>query len=127
MNDVLSGVGTILSALVALIFVLLLAYYVLRWVGRRMPAQMGSSKIKVLDRVVLGQDKCLVLVSVAEKVMLVGMSNGAVEKICDVENTEDLIDPPVQTSSFSDALKESLKKNLGGIDTARWTKKGRDE
>lgn len=128
MGDLFEGVTTIISALVTLIFVLALAYIVLRWVGRRMPAQTGSKQIKVLDRVPVSQDKCLMLVSVAGKVMLIGMSNGAVEKLCDFEGeaAEALCTPEqAATMSFSDALKENMKKNWGG--GAERVKEGRDE
>lgn len=111
MGNVLDSALTILSTITALAFVLLLAYVLLRWMGQKMPAQTGSHHIKVLDQVMLGRDKCLMLVRVAEKTVLVGMSPNSVDQICEIEDPENLLDIPApEQPRFSDYLKDSLKK-----------------
>lgn len=98
-----------------LIGIVLLAYFVSKWLSRRFSSgQAQSTKyMKVVDKLILGQDKTLFIVRVGEKPLLLGVSQNGIEKICDIA-IEDL---PVITSSqppsFKDALKSTLKNNWG--------------
>lgn len=124
--SVFDGIGTILAALAALAIVLLLAYVALKWMGQKLPTQNASRHIKVLDRMVLGREKYLMLVRVAEKTVLVGVSTNSVEKICEIEDPEAMLEVPApQGVSFADVLKESLKKGLNSTGTA--VKRGRED
>lgn len=104
--------ATILSTLAALAFVLIAAWFLLRWVGRRVPGQTGSRHIKVIDRVMVGQDKCLLLVRVAEKTMLIGMSSGTVTRLCDLEDPDGTFDvqPKGDEQTFSALLQNMMGK-----------------
>lgn len=115
----LESAFTIFSALCALLFVLALAYVTIKWMGRRMSVQTGSRLIKVLDRVMIGQDKCLLVVQVAEETMLVGMSGDAVTKLCDLTGNPTIAAAEQSSPEFSEVLRDTL---MGGWKGAR--KKG---
>ena len=121
----LESVTMALSTLAALVAVLLAAWFILKWMGKRMPGQTSSRHIKILDRVVLGQDKCLLLVRVAGKAMLIGMTSGAATKLCDVD--EDGLEPDAplpSAQSFSSVFQSFLAKNKT---SAPGEKQGRGE
>lgn len=104
-------VTALLGALAGLVLVLLAAWFLLRWMGKVTQGQRVSRYITILDRVAVGQDKWLVLVSVADKKMLIGMSAGTVVKLCDIEDEAGVLIPPgAETQSFSALLQGMLSK-----------------
>ena len=111
-----SSVATLLSAMLSLVLVLLLAWLLLRWMGKRMPLQSGSTgrHIRVLDRVIFAQDKYLVLVKVAEKTLLVGFSGNSVENLSEIDDPDDtLLEPPPQNDNkFSSLLGEYMGRGI---------------
>ncbi len=77
-----------------------------KWVNRKVQLRPGNA-IKVLERVNLGPDKAVVIVSVGEKCMLLGVSQQHVEKIDDLDINEVKALLEVQNTdkpSFSSAL-----------------------
>lgn len=108
-----TGLGALFTTFAALVGVLLLAWALLRWMGKRMPGQVGSRQIKLLDRVAVAPDKCLLLVRVADRTMLVGMSSHSVEKLCDIDDPEGLLEQPANPDkgSFASIMLERMKQN----------------
>ncbi len=98
--------------IMALIGVLALVF-VLFWLMKKLNSRvyMGSSRnLKVLERVNIGQDKCLLLVSVCGKCMVIGVSQNHTEKLCDVDKTEEEIMGVIENKngenpSFLDSMK----------------------
>lgn len=123
---VFESLFTILSTIAILVAVLLFTYISLKWMGQKLPSQNTSGHIKVLDRMMLSRDKYLLLIKVAEKTMLVGVSTNSVEKICDIEDPEALLVAASAQpgSSFSDVLFETVKKKGISIKEGFSHKKG---
>ena len=67
-----------------LIFVL---FYALRKLNKRVTVSGG--RLKVLDRISIGRDGMLLVVSVCGSVMLVGVTSQRIEKLCDLDVTEE--------------------------------------
>lgn len=96
----------------ALIGVLALVF-VLFWLMKKLNSRvyMSSSRsLKVLERVNIGQDKCLLLISVCGKCMVIGVSPNHTEKLCDLEQTEEEIIGVIENKtgenpSFMDSMK----------------------
>lgn len=106
--------ATILTTLLALVFVILLAYITIRWMGSRMTGQKGARLIRVLDRVVIGQDKCLLVVRVGQQVMLVGMSGDSVVKLSDLPELRSLTElHQADSPDFSDAMRDAIERGKG--------------
>ncbi|MDL2327177.1 flagellar biosynthetic protein FliO [Ruminococcaceae bacterium OttesenSCG-928-A11] len=113
-------VRDLVTTLLALVLVLVLAWLALRWLNRRMPGMGGGSTerlIKVLDRVTVGKSTVLVLVRVKDTVMLVAVSDHAVEKLAEYDAAGGAFDiqKAAQTNpSFADALRDTLAKSRFG-------------
>ena len=104
----------------ALIGVLALVF-VLFWLMKKLNSRvyMGSSRnLKILERVNLGQEKCLLLVSVCGKCMVIGVSQNHTEKICDLEQTEEEIIGVIENkgkNGENPSFAESLKIVMGNM------------
>lgn len=118
-----------LIGIVGLIFVL---FWALRKLNKGVLTNAGK-RLKVLDRAVLGGEKSVIVVSVAGKCMVLGVTASRIEKIADLDMTEeDYLEQlyPADTGSdgkggFFAAFTEALVKNAGkGKNSA---KQGADE
>lgn len=75
-----------------------------------------SRHMKILERINLGPDKMLLLVSVCGKCMVIGVTNGRVEKIHELEETEEQLfpknegEPPTFKESFKTVFKDMMNK-----------------
>ena len=101
--------------IMALIGVLALVF-VIFWVMRKFNARVtltDSRHLKVLERVNLGPDKMLLIVSVCGKCMLLGVTSQSAEKICDLDETEEqLVAKQADRQNFP-TFTESFKSILG--------------
>lgn len=104
----------VISALAALVVVLLLAWLLLRWLNKRMPGMSGGSArmITVLDRVAVGKSGVVLLLRVQDKVFLVAVNEHAIEKLHEFEDPEGIMKLPdvVANPSFAEALKDAAGK-----------------
>ncbi len=105
----------ILGALVALVFVLLLAWFILQWLGKRMNGLApgtGGRLLNVLDRVSFGKGGSLLLVRVDKKVFLIAVSEHAIEKIAELDDPDENLRLPdvTGTAPFGETFKEALAK-----------------
>lgn len=110
-------VSRVLGAVLALALVLASAWLLLRWINRRIPGMSGGSGrlIQVLDRVSAGRNGSLMLIRIKEKVMLIGISDNHVEKLCEFDDPDETmkLPTPQDLPSFTDALKDAAKKFTG--------------
>lgn len=100
--------------IMALIGVLALVF-LLFWIMKKFNARVSvydSKNMKILERVNLGPDKMLLLVSVCGKCMVLGVTSNHTEKICDLEQTEEEL-----TAAAGDipSFKESFKTVLDNM------------
>ena len=107
---------SILGALILFIGILFVAYWATRMTGKRFSLQGVQSKyIELLDQVALGPDRALLLVRVAGKVLLLGVSSQRVTYITELDPNE--FSGPNETqqrsSPFSDSLKSAIEKGWG--------------
>ncbi len=101
-------------ATVAVILILLLAWWWTRFLGRRMSGVAGGRYMKVIDSIVIGRDKQLLLVKVREETFLVGVSAQEVSFMARVDGEFPDIVPDAGSRTagmpFSDALQQVLKQ-----------------
>ncbi len=108
----------ILGAIAALALVLFLAWFILRWLNRRVPSMGGGGgkaagrMITVLDRVHLGKNSSLLLVRVQDKVYLVGISEHTVQTLAEIDDPDGELALPEagQNPSFTAALRDAVAK-----------------
>ena len=101
--------------IMALIGVLALVF-VIFWVMKKFNARVtltDTRHLKVLERVNLGPDKMLLLVSVCGKCMVIGVTTNHTEKICDLEQTEEEL--LAATAGENPSFSESFRTVLGNM------------
>lgn len=94
--------------IMALIGVLALVF-LLFWLMKKFNARVSlydSKNIKILERINLGPDKMLLLVSVCGKCMVLGVTSSHTEKICELEQTEEEL---TAVNGENPSFKESFK------------------
>lgn len=106
------GALSIAYALAMFVLVVAMAYFSVRWLGKRYGLSGKSTgNIEVLDRMPLGQDKALIIVRVAGQTLLLGVGAHHVELICTLDQ-EQITLPGGQAagdSAFSSALLEKMR------------------
>lgn len=122
-------------ALVGVIVLIFLFFWVLRKVNKGI-LTTGGKRLKVLDRASLGGEKSVVVVSVAGKCMVLGVTAGRIDKIEDLSLTEEeylsQLYPEGQEkqdnffAAFSDALAKNVK-NMRGKKSSRDEYTDRDD
>ena len=97
--------------IMALLGVLALIF-LLFWLMKKFNARVSvcdSKHMKILERINLGPDKMLLLVSVCGKCMVIGVTTNHTEKICDLEQTEEELTANAgDNPSFAEAMKTML-------------------
>lgn len=114
----LEAASVFFSVFLTLAFVLFLAWFFLRWMGKRAPMQSGSRHIKILDRVIIDREKYLLLISTGDKMLLVAMSSGAIETLCEFDKEQqtrfDTFNEGEQ--SFAAVIRQMLPKTQSSAD-----------
>jgi flagellar biogenesis protein FliO len=75
-------------SMTGVIGLILFMFWLMRKVNKQMRTASGS-KLRILDRAITGRDSSLVVISVSGKLMLIGVSVGKIEKLCDLDTTEE--------------------------------------
>lgn len=105
--------AALLQAVLALGAVCLLAWVVLRWLGRRGfgTGASGGGRVRVLERAPLDAQRALYLVQVGERIWLLGAGQGAAPSLVAEIDPADL--PPLPASPgkpFSEFMTRLSKK-----------------
>lgn len=77
-----------IMALVGVLALVFLMFWLMKKFNRRITVS-DSRSMKVLERINLGPDKMLLLVSICGKCMVLGVTSSHTEKLCDLEQTEE--------------------------------------
>ncbi|MBD5112527.1 MAG: flagellar biosynthetic protein FliO [Ruminococcaceae bacterium] len=95
-----------LIGVLALVFVI---FWLMKKLNRRI-SMSDSHNMRILERINLGPDKMLLLVSVCGKCMVLGVTSNHTEKILDLEQTEEeLVARPEQPNGGNPSFGESFK------------------
>ena len=78
----------LVCALIGVIGLILLFFWALRKLNKGI-LTTGGKRLKILDRASLGGEKSVVVVSVAGKCMVLGVTSGRIDKIEDLDMTEE--------------------------------------
>ncbi|MCL2696939.1 MAG: flagellar biosynthetic protein FliO [Oscillospiraceae bacterium] len=103
-----------LTGIIGLIFFM---FWMLRKVGK-MQAVASGNKLRIIDRANTGRDSSLLVVSVSGRLMLMGVSAGRIEKLCDLDiHEEEYFGPAGENADkppgikFSDILTNFINPN----------------
>ena len=83
-------------------------FYALRKLNKRIST--GGGRLKVLDRISIGRDGMLLVISVCGKVMLVGVTSQRIEKLCDLDVTEEEYSADRQGGDFMSVFSAVMGK-----------------
>ncbi len=121
----MGGVGTYISlifSVIGIIVVLALLFMGSKWVTRKYSSVSGSRHIKVLDRVMVGQDKSIVLADIAGNKYVIGVSGQQITLLKDIGEIQlpEIAEAPQDDfyAIFSDLLKkqaEGVKKQAAAV------------
>ena len=108
----LEAFSVFFSVFLTLAFVLFIAWFLLRWIGGHAPIQSNFKYIKILDRVVIDREKYLLLVAAGDKTLLIAMSSGAIETLCEFDPQQRaLFDAAAESEQrFSAVIKQMLPR-----------------
>lgn len=108
----------ILVSLLGIIGLIFLTYFGTRWLNKkfRFGSVMGSAKgITVIECIGIAQDKQLMVVTVGKKTMLLGVTAGSINKICDLDDGDldafQISSSEKADSSFLNNLKKAFAEN----------------
>ena len=84
MVKILDNILTFAGLIIAIAVILFLSYVFSKYIGRGVMGYSSSSNIKVVDRIILGQDKSLAIVKVGNKYYLIGISSAGINMLNEV-------------------------------------------
>ena len=97
-----------IMALVGVLALVFVMFWVMKTLNKRVTLS-SSKNMKILERINLGPDKMLLLVSICGKCMVLGVTSGHTEKICDLEQTEEELTALPEKNGENPSFKESFK------------------
>lgn len=111
MPEIVESILGVIAAIVGFAIILYFAYITTKVVGRRYgtSARTGSN-LKLIESLPLGNDKNIMIVKAADKVLLLGVTAQHVELISELD--EQTLEIPL-TDSTVPSFKEILKQNIG--------------
>ena len=111
----LTSTFSAIMAVVSVIFVVWLAYKYSLWLSKRGMHAVKGKYINIVDRVVVGQEKSIILVKAGEKHLLIGVTNNSINVLKELEDTELTANTPPTAPTIKDfksIFNEVLAKNL---------------
>lgn len=105
---------TILVPLITIILVLVLCYLFSRYISQKMSSVTNTSNIKVIERVLLGQDKYLAIALICNTYYLIGVTNQNVQILKELDSDEIKKLPESANYNFLNMLKDAMKGKKAG-------------
>ena len=106
--------GRLLSVIVAIAFVMFLAYYTTRWLAGARYARRGNSNIKLLEGAAVGPHSSVQLIRAGMKVFLIGVTRERITFLAEIP-IDEIKEPEFEFSSipFEKYLKACRDKLSG--------------
>jgi len=107
---------SLLMPFIAMTAVIVLAYFGTRWFAKKYTGMSAGKRMQVIERLQIGPDKYLLLVSVGEKILLLGMAGRSGFTALGTFDASELPLPENPASSkqpFSSILTAYIKKQSG--------------
>ena len=87
-TDALDGIAQLLTLILILIFVVLLAYFTVRFTGKFQENMLKNSNFKVVDTYRVSNSQYLQIVRVANKCVVIGISKDNITFITEVDEEQ---------------------------------------
>jgi flagellar biogenesis protein FliO len=102
-------ISMIFSVIIMVLFVVAI-YYGGRWIKKRYAVNPGNKQIRIIDRVMLGQDKSIVIADILSCKYIIGISGQQMTLIKDLGEIELPEIKPAGQEDFAAVFGELLKK-----------------
>jgi flagellar biosynthetic protein FliO len=96
--------STLLRLILSLLIVVVLAFLLIKFFQRQMPFTRSGRWMRVLDQMVIGQNRALLLTEIAGKIYVLGITDHNITKILE-------IDDPAKVALFSADEMEDIYTN----------------
>jgi len=104
---------SVVLVLAAMAAVLYLSYLFSRYLAVGASKINKSKYVKIIDRVVLGQDRMILIAMIGEKYYLIGSTAQSIQILAELDDKDITEVPP--DAAFKNTLKDLLSKRQGGI------------
>lgn len=87
----MGGIGDLLQVIgtfIMVVLILILAFVMTKRIGKGAIRYQNSSNMKVLERVLLGQDKSLLIVQVGSKYCLIGVTQSGIQLLMELQEED---------------------------------------
>ena len=108
---------TLLGALLLVMLVIFLSYYATKYLAKGASKINGATHMKVMDRIVLGQDRALLIVRIGASYYLIGSSDQSISLLKELNPDElsflqegETQELPGFKQSFRTVLKDRISK-----------------
>lgn len=97
---------------IIVIFVIIFAYLGTRFISAKYTRMTSGKHLKIIERVSLGQDKSLLLVTIKAKTYLIGVSGSGINIVSEFIEGEFADDTNIGNTDFYSVLTDNFKKML---------------
>ncbi|HHV35330.1 MAG TPA: flagellar biosynthetic protein FliO [Syntrophomonadaceae bacterium] len=78
--------ATLLRLVLSLLIVIVLAFLVIKFFQRQMPFTRSGRWMRILDQVVIGQNRALLLTEIAGKIYVLGVTDHNITKLLEIDD-----------------------------------------
>lgn len=104
----------LLVPLIIIIVVLVLCYFLSRYLSQKMSSVTNTSNIKIIERVLLGQDKYIAIALICNTYYLIGVTNQNIQILKELDGAEITKPPKPADYNFLNMLKAAMKGKKAG-------------
>lgn len=104
-----------MMSFIGIIVVLFITYYGTRWLSAKANNLNKSKYMNVVDKIMLGQNKCMAIVEITNKYYLISITDSNISILKEIEHqdltvNEDVVQAPMNMD-FSKMLTKFIKNN----------------
>lgn len=99
---------SMLLSVAGIVVVLVLTYYASKWLSKRYMLSAGGSNIRIIERAVISQDKCIIIAEILGSKYILGISGQQITLLKDLGDVE-IPEKPRESREFSEIFMEMLK------------------
>lgn len=110
----LESIGQLFSVLAIFIIVLLVTYFVTRWIAGYQQSQMQTRNLKVIETLRLANNKYIQIIEAGDVYLVIALSRDHVEKLAELTKDQ-LKEISASGAAGKDSIGESFQEILGKV------------
>lgn len=101
---------SLILSIIGIILVLFLTYYGTRWLSTKTSLSLNSKYMKIVDKIILGQNKFLAIAEINNKYYLLSITEKNISILKELEELNIIPEEEASSVDFSSIFKKFLKK-----------------